>query len=243
MQYPYSWFQIWSQAKTHLITALLGWIPSLPGLVLRYIFYPIILKKMGHWVRIESDVRFKDAGLVGIGHGTVLRRGVEIDIKGKNTLEIGDGVSFFRDVRISFIGQTGKMKLGNGVNIQRGVELIVHQEGQLEIGDGTYIGSYTYISDSSKLQIGKNCLIAAHSSIIASNHVFADTSRTIKEQGYTTKGIIIEDDCWLGTGVRVLDGVTIGQGSVIGAGAVVTNDIPAYSIAVGVPAKVISKRK
>jgi acetyltransferase-like isoleucine patch superfamily enzyme len=53
---------------------------------------------------------------------------------------------------------------------------------------------------------------------------------------------VIEDDCWLGDGVKVLDGVTIGRGSVIGAGAVVTKDIPPFSVAVGVPARVIKTR-
>jgi acetyltransferase-like isoleucine patch superfamily enzyme len=53
---------------------------------------------------------------------------------------------------------------------------------------------------------------------------------------------VIEDDCWLGDGVKVLDGVTIGRGSVIGAGAVVTKDIPPFSVAVGVPARVIKSR-
>ena len=54
---------------------------------------------------------------------------------------------------------------------------------------------------------------------------------------------MIEDDCWIGSGVRILDGVTIGHGSIVGAGAVVTKSIPPYSIAVGVPAKVVSQRK
>jgi acetyltransferase-like isoleucine patch superfamily enzyme len=76
----------------------------------------------------------------------------------------------------------------------------------------------------------------------ANNHVFDDPNRLIRQQPLTCKGITIEDDCWIGTGVRILDGVTIGQGSVIGAGAVVNKDIPPYSVAVGVPAKVISKR-
>ena len=53
---------------------------------------------------------------------------------------------------------------------------------------------------------------------------------------------MIEDDCWLGHGVTVLDGVTIGKGSVIGAGAVVTKNIPPYSVALGVPAKVVKSR-
>lgn len=64
----------------------------------------------------------------------------------------------------------------------------------------------------------------------------------IREQGVTREGIIIEDDCWLGSGVKVLDGVTIGKGCVIGANSVVTKDIPPYSVAVGAPARVIKKR-
>jgi acetyltransferase-like isoleucine patch superfamily enzyme len=93
------------------------------------------------------------------------------------------------------------------------------------------------------IKIGKDCMIASHSSLYANNHIFADPNKRFREQGVSTKGIVLEDDCWLGTGVRVLDGVTIGKGSVIGAGAVVTRDIEPYSIAVGVPAKVISKRE
>jgi acetyltransferase-like isoleucine patch superfamily enzyme len=77
----------------------------------------------------------------------------------------------------------------------------------------------------------------------SNNHVFSDPDQTIMSQGLETKGIVIEDDCWLGTGVRVMDGVTIGKGCVIGAGAVVTKDIPPYSVAVGVPARVISQRQ
>ena len=69
-----------------------------------------------------------------------------------------------------------------------------------------------------------------------------DNSRTIKEQGYTWQGIIIEDDVWIAANVTVCDGVKIGKGAVIGAGAVVVNDIPPFTVAVGVPAKVIKHR-
>ncbi|HEY9769853.1 MAG TPA: acyltransferase [Coleofasciculaceae cyanobacterium] len=101
---------------------------------------------------------------------------------------------------------------------------------------------YTCLSAYGKLNIGKNCLIASHTSIYAHNHNFSDHNKIIAEQGFNYKGITIEDNCWLGSGVRVLDGVTIGRDSVIGSGAVVTKDIPPYSVAVGVPAKVISTR-
>ncbi len=96
---------------------------------------------------------------------------------------------------------------------------------------------------SANLRIGHNVVIAAQCSFISAQHVFSDVSRPIHEQGLTTKGdIVIEDDVWLGTGVKVMDGVRIGQGAVIGANAVVTKDISPYSVAVGMPARVIRKR-
>jgi acetyltransferase-like isoleucine patch superfamily enzyme len=73
--------------------------------------------------------------------------------------------------------------------------------------------------------------------------VFADPDRLIAEQGITARGIVIEDDVWLGGGAVVLDGVRIGRGAVVGAGAVVTQDIPPYAIAVGVPARVVGSRR
>lgn len=77
---------------------------------------------------------------------------------------------------------------------------------------------------------------------IPANHRFSDISRPIMEQGLICKGIVVGSDVWIGTGAKVLDGVEIGDGAVIGAGSVVTRDIPPYSVAVGVPAKVISYR-
>ena len=74
------------------------------------------------------------------------------------------------------------------------------------------------------------------------NHIYDDPKISIRLQGIRANGIKIEDDVWLGVGSTVLDGVTIGKGSVIGAGAVVTKNIPPYSVAVGVPANVIKER-
>ena len=113
----------------------------------------------------------------------------------------------------------------------------------MDIGEETFIGPNVCIGGPGDITIGKRCLIAAHTGIIANNHKFNDLSIAIKDQGVPRKGIVIEDDCWLGHGVTVLDGVTIGRGSVIGAGAVVTRSIPPFSVAVGTPARVIKSRK
>jgi acetyltransferase-like isoleucine patch superfamily enzyme len=114
--------------------------------------------------------------------------------------------------------------------------------GHIIIEENTYIGPYVCMAGPGFIKIGRDCMIASHSSLYANNHIFADSEIPFREQGLTTKGIKIEDDCWLGTGVRVLDGVTIGKGSIIGAGSVVTKNIPPFSVAVGVPARVIRKR-
>jgi acetyltransferase-like isoleucine patch superfamily enzyme len=205
--------------KESIIQALLGWLPLLPGKILRRSIYRSFFNKIGKAVRICPGAEF------------VLASGISIN----------DAVKIERDVRISCKGRNSKINIGTASMLDRGVDIRTHRQGQIEIGENTYIGPYTCLSGD-LIKIGKSCLIASQSGLYASNHVFEDTSKPIKEQGFIYKGIIIEDDCWIGNGVRVLDGVTIGRGSVVGAGAVVTKDIPPYSIAVGVPAKIVDKR-
>lgn len=232
----------WLQFKTKIITALFGWVPLLPGLGIRYLLYPAIFRKMGRSVRIYPDVRLKNSQSIAIGFGVVFNRGVEIEIDTDDRVEIGDRVCLFRDVQINSTGKGNKIKLGNLVCLDSGVIIRAHDGGQVEIGEHTYIGPYSSLVGHGKIEIGKDCRIASHSSICAHNYNFNETTKAICEQGVNFKGIKIEDNCWLGSGVKVVDGVTIAKGSVIGTGAVVTKDIPPYSIAVGVPAKVISER-
>lgn len=232
----------WLQAKTRLICGLLGWIPSLPGWGIRYVFYRIIFKSMGSSVKIYSGVSINDANSIEIGSGTVIKPRVNLNIEKPLEVKVGSQVLLERDVCISCKGEGGKINLDNLVSVDRGVDLKVHQQGEILIGKSTYIGPYTCISCYGKLKIGRDCLIASHSSIYAHNHSFGNPTQKIANQGFDCQGITIEDDCWLGSGVRVVDGVTIGRGSIIGAGAVVSRDIPPYSVAVGVPAKVISRR-
>ncbi len=78
--------------------------------------------------------------------------------------------------------------------------------------------------------------------IIPNNHLFKDPNKPIQLQGSEAKGIIIEDDVWIGHSVSVLDGVRVGKGSVLGAGSVINKDVPPYSVVGGIPAKVLRKR-
>lgn len=198
---------------------LCAWVPHSPGKALRRAASRLICGHVGTAVNIGSGVEFYYA------------KGIHLE----------DGVKLERDVCIRCSGKKSKIKIAASAKLDRGVDIKTHRGGMIQIGANAYIGPYTCLSGHS-IKIGENCLIASHSSIYANNHIFADPSRPIKKQGHTYQGIVIEDDCWIGSGVRIVDGVTIGRGSVIGAGAVVTKNIPPYSIAVGVPAKVISKR-
>jgi len=116
-------------------------------------------------------------------------------------------------------------------------------EGHIAIGKSTFIGPGTILgAGKAGIKIGDNVLIAASCSLISENHVFDDPCSHISEQGVTSIGIIIEDDVWIGTRSCILDGVRIGQRSIVAAGAVVTKDVAPYSVVGGVPAKLIKMR-
>lgn len=132
----------------------------------------------------------------------------------------------------------GTVTIAEGVRISNSV-IIAPYGGSIEIKENVYIGPFCVLYGHGGLTIGRNSLIAAHSVLIPADHGFADTTTPIYKQPMTKKGIIIENNVWVGAGVKVLDGVTIGSGSVIGAGAVVTKSIPKFTVAIGVPAKEI----
>ena len=111
--------------------------------------------------------------------------------------------------------------------------------GEIQIGDRTRIGLHNTIIGP--VHIGNDVNLAQGVVVSGLNHNYEDTLRTINEQGINTSPIIIEDDVWIGANAVITAGVHIGKHSVIGAGSIVTKDIPSYSTAVGNPSKVIKK--
>jgi len=112
----------------------------------------------------------------------------------------------------------------------------------LKIGDHSNIGPYCYIGCSGYIEIGNNVMMSPRVSIYAENHVFDRIDTTIQSQGVHRQFVKIEDDCWIAANSIILAGVTIGKGSVIAAGSVVTKDVPPYSIVAGIPATIIKQR-
>ena len=129
---------------------------------------------------------------------------------------------------------------GKKVNIEKGADF--------GTGHGIKIGDYSGIgvncSVRGPLEIGKNVMMGPDVIIMTSSHNVESTTIPMNRQGSLSKQkVVIGDDVWIGTRVIILPGVRVGTGSIIGAGAVVTKDVPDYAIVVGVPAKVIKYRK
>lgn len=139
-------------------------------------------------------------------------------------------------------GQGGRIVVGKHSTLDTGV--ILRANGNtISIGNNSRINPYCMIHGGGGVKIGNGVRIGSHSVITAANHIFDDPTMPIYLQGESEKGIVIEDDVWLGAGAKILDGVVVATGTVVGAGAVVTKSTPAYSVVAGVPAEVIRMRK
>ena len=111
--------------------------------------------------------------------------------------------------------------------------------GDIVIGDHTRVGLHNTVIGPVK--IGSHVNLAQGITVTALNHNFADKDRKIDEQGISTVPVTIGDDIWIGANAVILPGVTIGNHSVVAAGAVVTKDVPPHSLVAGVPAKIIKE--
>ena len=126
---------------------------------------------------------------------------------------------------------------GDKVDIGRKISF----SSQVSLGNSSAIGDYTHIHG--KVVIGDYVMIAPHCAFIASEHIHNDILTPMNLQGTKDGQIIINDNVWIGLGCIILNNVIIGEGAIVAAGAVVTKDVPPFSIVGGVPAKVIKYRK
>ncbi len=159
-----------------------------------------------------------------IGQSVIIEDYVTIDALSKNGVVFGNNVTI---AKYSTIQCTGVIQeLGEGLNI----------------GDNSAVGAHSFLGAQGGIQIGKNVIMGPMVSMHAENHVFENAELPIRLQPSSRKGIEIEDDCWIGAKATIVDGVRIGMGSIVAAGAVVTKDVPPYNVVAGVPARTIRVR-
>jgi acetyltransferase-like isoleucine patch superfamily enzyme len=204
-----------------LLFLLIGWVPTPLGIALRGLLYRLILQMDGI-AAIERNVRLRFAGNIRLGHGVYL------------------------DENTYLHATPGGIRIGANTIVMHGAVLHVYNfrrmpQSQITIGCDSLIGEYTVIRGQGGVTIGDRVYTSPFTQIIAVNHVFDDPARPFVEQGITAEGIVVEDDVWLGANVVVTDGVRIGKGAVVAAGAVVTRDVPPHTVVAGVPARVIKE--
>ena len=141
-----------------------------------------------------------------------------------------------------------QLKLARGAQLRVGEKCVLDRDatvectGVLRIGARSIFGHHCTLAAKQSLLIGEDCLIAEMVSIRDHDHRFDDFDVPIREQGASCAPTRIGNNVWLAARVVVTKGVTIGDGAIVGAGAVVTRDIPAGAIAAGVPARVLKMR-
>jgi len=173
--------------------------------------------------------------------------GRDVRISHRNHIQLGSGVTIKDCVIIDGLSTQGII-IGNNVSI--GSYTIIRNTGVysdigvgFSIGDNSNIGEFGFIGGSGGIKIGQNVLIGQRVSFHSENHNFSDKDTSIKSQGTYRKGIEVEDDCWIGGGSTILDGIKIHSGAIVAAGSVVTEDVPSKTIVGGVPARVIKDRE
>ncbi|MEE9447203.1 MAG: acyltransferase, partial [Arenicellales bacterium] len=201
---------------------LIAPLQGMLGLALRKVLFPALFKRSGKKVIFGHHIGLRNPARVSIGDSTVIDDYVQISARGEGN----DGID-----------------IGQGVLIGQNVRLRTRQ-GNISIGEHSNIGPDCHIGTSSNITIGKHCLFGGRCYIGGLQHGFENTDTPITEQAVVSRGgVQFGDDVWLGAHVIVNDGVNIGTGAIIGAGSVVTHDIPEYAIALGIPAKVVRNRK
>lgn len=203
------------------LTGLLGSWPGAVGLAARRAAYRRLLGRLGRGSTIGRNVTIRHPHKIHIGSNVVVDDNVVLDAKGgaETGITIGDGVVLSRGVILSCKG--GTITIDEKANLAIGC--LVHAGGPVHIGKYALLAAYCYL-------------------VGVGNHGMERIDIPMMAQPSVSRGLTLEDDVWLGAQVVVLDGVTIGRGSVVGACSMVAKDLPPFSVAVGAPARIVRSR-
>ncbi|TRX39485.1 acyltransferase [Flavobacterium restrictum] len=176
--------------------------------------------------------------------GMLLGTGVSLTYSFK--IKWGKFLKLGNQVQLSALSKNG-IQLGDNVSIGAFSRVIVSTSlnaigDKIVIGNNVGIGEFAYLGGAGGLEIGDECIVGQYWSCHPENHNYKDTTIAIRQQGVSRKGIKIGKNCWIGSKVTILDGVQIGNGSIIAAGSVVTKSFPDNSILGGVPAQLLKNK-
>lgn len=204
-----AWFSLF---KFELINTITNPFPGALGYILRKIFFPKLLKSCGKGVNWGRNISLRHPGKIEIGDRTAIDDNCMLDARGVNN---------------------GMFSIGSDVLIARSCLIQAKTDkGFVEIGDHCVLGDHCTLSSAGGIRLGSSVMIGGQCYIGGGRYCTDRSDVPMMKQNLFSEGPVeIAEDCWIGTGVRILDGVKIGRGSVIGAGAVVRENIPEFTIA------------
>lgn len=204
--------------RYEILTGLLCGLPGLSGFGLRSFLYPRLFKNKTRKLAIGRNVSLRNPGAIALGSSVLIDDGVSLHASKDGEIDAGDFVSI------------GK----NSIIAAKGCAI--------ELSSGVNIGSNCRVASQTGITIGESTLIAAYAYIGPGNHQLPDDendapliSKEMEQRG----GVKIGKNVWIGARATILDGVTIGDGAIVGAHSLVREDVPENTIVAGVPARVI----
>jgi len=213
--------RLWDLIRYESLVTVFGCFPGALGMAARRLCFPALFADCGHGNTFGMGLMLRQPGRIRLGSRCVLD-----DFAG-----------------LSVRGDEAGITLGNRVFLGR-QSVVNVRDAHIDIADDTSIGSNCRLGcDGGRITIGRYVLVASYCYLGGGAHRTDRTDIPMALQGNVSKGgVTIEDDVWIGARSMVMDGVTIRRGSIIGAGSLVTHDIPEYSVAYGSPAEVVRQR-
>jgi acetyltransferase-like isoleucine patch superfamily enzyme len=209
--------------KYELIYLFFSWIPGALGVLLRGKTFPLILGSVGKGCVFGRNIVFRHAGKIKLGSKVILDDNLLIDAKGEDN----EGITLKDEV---FIGRNS---------------ILSCKGGNIELDDRANLGANCYIFSSNRVKLGKDVIVAAYTYFVGGGNYNLDQLNVPINLQYDYEGkggLEISDNVWVGAHCVILDGVKIGKGSVVAAGAIVSKTVEEMSIVGGVPAKIIKSR-
>ena len=177
--------------------------------------------KTGEKVFIGSNTKIKNSRNITFGKSVTIEKHTIIDGFSSEKIILGDCVKIGAFSNLNSTSHFSKYGIG------------------LKMGNNSAIGDYTHFGAAGGIEIGDDVIMGSYISFHSENHNFSDTSKLIREQGVTSKGIKLGNNIWVGAKVTFLDGCVVGNNSVVAAGAIVNDVFPDNVVIGGVPAKIL----
>ena len=212
---------LWPLIKYEIVITLCACVPGALGLFLRSALYPLLLGRAGRGVTFGMGVVLRHPAKIRLGDHVVIDDYCCLDAKGTDNRGIDIGARVF-------VGRNTILSCKNG---------------DIVIDDDANLGFNVELFSASRVRVGKKVLIAAYTYLVGGDHLFDRTDLAVLDQGRTSRGIDVDDRAWLGAHVVVTDGSRVGRDAIVGAGAVVIGEVPDFTIAAGIPAKVVRDRR